>query len=296
MNYKFKLLMKKGLTSCMLAFCLCTVFGIKAEAADVYKIIKNDEGLTGTHNDKDMQNVYVSVKENGNTYKVVKPCTNNSIVYYFDENGIGEPYTDSKFIKISYGGSSKNYYSNKGTLEKNKIVGSKKEGYYYVDSTGVKVTDKTIKLAVKFVRAHTKSSDSQSEKLSKCYYYLARNYKYRRSYGNLYPKAKHMKSLAYNMLSSKYGNCHGYAASFVYIARVLGYDGRVVVGKVSGNRGGMTPHGWVEIKKGKKWYVCDPDMEVNNKVPSYMKSVTPCKTSVTRRCTITVKNGKVSWK
>lgn len=296
MNGKYELLMKKVLTCSMLAFCMCTVFGIKADAADVYQITESDNGLTGTYKDRAMQNVYVSIKKNGNTYKVVKPCTKDSKVYYFDQNGTGTPYNGSKFIKISYCGSSKKYYSNRGKLEKNKIVGNKKEGYYYVDSTGVAVTDKTTKLAVKFVRAHTKSSDSQSKKLSKCYYYLARHYKYRRSYGNLYPQAKHMKSLAYNMLSSKYGNCHGYAASFAYIARVLGYDTRVVVGDVSGNHGGMTPHGWTEVKEGNKWYVCDPDMEVNNRVDSYMKSVTPCKTSVTRRCTITIKNGKVSWK
>jgi len=280
----------------MLAFCLCTVIGLKAEAADVYRITESDEGLTGTRNDKAMKNVYVSVKEKGNTYKVVKPFTKGSKVYYFDGSGTGVPYTGSKFIKISYGKSSKTYYSKKGKLERNKIVGSKKQGYYYVDSTGVKVTDKTVKLAVKFVRKHTKSSDSKSRKLSKCYYYLARNYKYKRSYGNLYPKAKDMKSFAYSMLSSKRGNCHAYAASFVYIARVLGYDARVVVGKVSSSRGGMTPHGWVEVKVNGKWYVCDPDMEVNNRVASYMKSTTPCQTSVTRRCRITVKNGKVSWK
>lgn len=295
-NCKYELLTKKILINCILAFCLCAVFGLKANAANVYRITKNDGILSGTCNDKVMQDVYVSVVKKDGTYKVVKPCTGNSKVYYFNQKGIGTPYTGSKFIKISYGGSSKVYYSNKGTLEKNKIVGNKKEGYYYVDSTGVKVTDKTTKLAVKFVRAHTKSSDSQSKKLSKCYYYLARHYKYKRSYGNLYPKAKDMQSMAYDMLSSKRGNCHRYAASFAYIVRVLGYDTRVVIGKVSSNRGGMTPHGWVEVKKNGKWYVCDPDMEVNNNVASYMKSATPCKTSVTRRCKITVKNGKVSWK
>lgn len=281
---------------CMLAFCLCMAFEGKAAAADVYQLTESDGRLTGTRNEEALQNAYVAVEKNGDTYKVVRPCAKNSKVYYFDSSGTGTPYTGSKFIKISYGGSSQNYYSNKGELEKNKIVGSKKAGYYYVDSTGVKVTDKTVKLAVKFVRAHTKSSDSQSKKLSKCYYYLARHYKYKRSYGNLYPKAKDMKSFAHQMLSSKSGNCHAYAASFVYIARVLGYEARVVVGDVSSSHGGMTPHGWVEIKDNGKWYVCDPDMEVNNRIASYMKSKTPCRTSVKRRCTIKVKNGKVSWK
>ena len=60
-------------------------------------------------------------------------------------------------------------------------------------------------------------------------------------------------------------------------------------------RKAKSPHGWTEVKKDGKWYVCDPDMELN-KVSSYMKETTPCKTSVTRRCKMTALNGKVSWK
>jgi hypothetical protein len=251
--------------------------------------------LTGTCDAAPLQDKYVAVKKSGGAYTVVKPCTSKSKIYYFDEDGVGQELEASQFVKISYNGESRVYYSQEGTLQKNMIVGSKEEGYYYVDSTGVRVTDKTTKLAVKFVRAHTKESDSQSAKLKKCYYYLSGHYKYKRYYTNLYPKAKNMQSMAYDMLSTKRGNCHRYAASFAYIARVLGYDTRVVVGKISSNSGGMTPHGWTEVKKDGKWYVCDPDMELNH-VDSYMKSVTPCRTSVTRRCKITVKNGKVSWK
>ncbi|MGN0155238.1 MAG: transglutaminase domain-containing protein [Lachnospiraceae bacterium] len=293
MNMK---LYKRTVISFLIVFCLCAVCRLNVNAADIYQITEENGILSGTCNNNAMQEVYVSIEKTNNTYKVVKPCTSGSKVYYFDKDGIGAVCSDEKFVKISYGGSSKVYYCNKGTLEKNKIVGNKKEGYYYVDSTGIKITDKTTKLAVKFVRAHTKSTDSQSKKLSKCYYYLARNYKYKRSYTNLYPKAKDMKAMAKSMFSSKSGNCHRYAACFAYIAKVLGYDSKVVVGKVSGNHGGMTPHGWTEVKVDGKWYVCDPDMEENNHVDSYMKSSTPCKTSVTRKCTITVKNGKVIWK
>lgn len=279
----------------LLALCLCFICKLEVHAADVYEITQTEEGLTGTCNDTVMKNRYVSVKISGDIYKVVKPCTSDSRVYYFNKEGIGAPYTGSKFIKVTYGSSSKVYYSKKGILQKNQIVGSKKQGYYYVDSTGVRVTDKTTKLAVKFVRSHTKTTDSQSVKLKKCYRYLSYHYKYKRYYTNLYPKAKHMKSFAYDMFSSKKGNCHRYAACFAYIARVLGYDSRVVVGKISAVYGGMTPHGWTEVKVDGKWYVCDPDMQMNG-VDSYLKSSTPCKTSVTRRCKMTAKNGKVSWK
>lgn len=292
---KCELISKKVLRSCVLIFFLCTILGLEAHAADVYEITQTEEGLIGTCNDTVMKNRYVSVEISGDTYKVVKPCTSGSSVYYFNKKGIGAPYTGSKFIKIKYGSSSKVYYAKKGILQKNQIVGSKKQGYYYVDSTGVRVTDKTTKLAVKFVRSHTKTTDSQSKKLRKCYRYLSYHYKYKRYYTNLCPKAKYMQPFAYDMFSSKKGNCFRYAACFAYIARVLGYDSRVVVGKISAVYGGMTPHGWTEVKVDGKWYVCDPDMQMNG-VDSYLKSSTPCRTSVTRRCTMKVKNGKVSWK
>ena len=279
----------------ILLFSLCTVFKLKVYAADNYQITENNGILTGMCNDSVMQDVYVCIKKEGNTHRVVKPGTKDSRVYYFNRIGDGALCPEERYVGISYGGNSRVYYCNKGVLEKNKIVGNKEEGYFYVDSTGVRVNDKTTNLAVKFVRAHTKAKDSKSKKLKKCYYYLSRHYSYKRTYTNLYPKAKHMNKFALEMFKNKEGNCHRYAACFAYIARVLGYDTRVVVGKISGYSGGMTPHGWTEVKKDGKWYACDPDMEMNG-VDSYMKRKTPCVTSVTRRCKITVKNGKVSWK
>lgn len=286
----------KTATLLLLVLCSVAVFGFQSDAADGYEIIVGEGGITGTYNGAALQEVYVCLMGAGDDYKVVKPGASGSRLYYFNAEGIGEVFSGSQFVKISYAGKKQVYYYRKGKLVKNRIVGSPKEGYYYVDTTGVRIADKTTKLAVKFVRAHTKSSDSKSKKLKKCYYYLAKHYKYSRSYGNLYPKAKHMQSLAYDMLKNKRGNCHRYAASFAYIARVIGYDAKVVVGDVSGNHGGMTPHGWVEVKNKGKWYVCDPDMEYNNHVPGYMKKSTPCKTSVKRKCRITAKNGRIVWK
>ena len=279
---------------CALVFCLCMMVTGTVHAAG-YEIVEDETGLTGTYKGEPMQNLYVAMKESGESYKVVAPGTKGSEIYYFDAEGKGEVSTDSKFVKISYNGKNKEYYLKDGSIQTNQIVGNKKQGYYYVDSTGIKVTDKTTKLAVKFVRAHTKSTDSRESKLKKCYYYLSKKYSYTRYYTNLYPKAKSMQTMAYDMLSKKTGNCHRYAASFAYIATVLGYDARVIVGDISSNHGGMTPHGWTEVKIGKSWYIFDPDMEMNG-VDSYKKTTTPCKTSVTRKCTMKVKNGKVTWK
>lgn len=196
----------------------------------------------------------------------------------------------------------KKYYfdtaqGNRGVMLTNKIAGSKKEGYYYVDSTGIQITNKEVKLAVKFVNAHTKSSWSQDKKLKSCFNYLWKNYKYKRFYET--PKASTMADYANYMLSKKKGNCYRYAASFAYIARVLGYDTRVAVGKISSARGGMTPHGWTEVKINGKWYMCDANMQRNHpSINSYMKtnSSYAYRHSCSKRYKLTIKNGKVSWK
>ena len=292
-NSKKKIVKYLFLNSILIIF-LCTLWGAKANAK-VYRLTETDGVLTGTaYNIEVMADMYVNVKKMDGYYKVVRPTNMTGTLYYFDQDGIGTPYKGTGFISIYHKGIPQVYYCKKGAVVKNQIVGNEKQGYYYVDSTGIRVTDKTTKLAVKFVRSHTKDSDPKNVKLKKCYNYLSYHYTYKRTYENLYPKAKDMKSFAYDMLSSKQGNCHRYAASFAYIAQVLGYESRVVVGQTTSSHGGMTPHGWNEIKQNGKWYVCDPDLQ--RQVNSYMRVNTPYHTTVTRRCTISAKDGKVSWK
>lgn len=284
---------------------LCLFTGGTAHAAESRQIMEVDNVLNCIKNGVAVKDSYVAVVSADNEYKIVKPCTKNSKIYYFDKNGAGEVYKGTGFIKIAYNGKTKTYYSKKGKLLVNQIVGSKKTGYYYVDTTGVKITDKTVQYAVKFVKAHTKSSDSQKTKLKKCYNYLWKHYKYQRVYGSatsraLNPKAKDMSKISKAMFKSKKGNCHRYAACFAYIARVLGYDSKVAVGRVTSLHGGWTPHGWTLVKynnsgKKYKWYICDPDMEINN-VSAYMKATHPCKVKTKWKCILTIKDGKVSWK
>jgi hypothetical protein len=196
----------------------------------------------------------------------------------------------------------KKYYfdntkDNKGVLLTNTIVGSKKSGYYYVDSTGVQVTAKEMQQAAAFVKAHTKSSMSQSAKLKACFNYLWKNYKYKRFYET--PKASKMAGYAKYMFTNKQGNCFRYASSFACIAKVLGYDVRVAVGKISSARGGMTPHGWTEVKVNGKWYMCDANMQRNHPgISSYMKTnkTYAYRHSCSARYKLTIKNGKVTWK
>lgn len=296
---------KRILTMVAIGFLFILLPGQQVDAAET-RVIVNENGVVNCVNgDVVEKDCYVAVLQTGDGYQIVKPCTQDSKIYYFNKDGKGSVYKGTHFIAITYDGSQKTYYSKKGTLVTNQITGNKKEGYYYVDTTGVKITDTAVKYAVKFVRANTKTTDSKKTKLKKCYNYLWRHYKYSRIYASstsraLNPEAADMKKIANEMFKSKRGNCHRYAACFAYIARVIGYDSKVAVGSISGRRGGMTPHGWAMVCYNKtgneyQWYLCDPDMELNG-VHVYMEAEHKCKTKTKWICTLTIKNGKVSWK
>ena len=55
------------------------------------------------------------------------------------------------------------------------------------------------------------------------------------------------------------GNCYVMACTFYQMAIELGYDARVMTGKVPLRRGGLGPHSWVEIKIRGRRYVFDPN-------------------------------------
>ena len=58
---------------------------------------------------------------------------------------------------------------------------------------------------------------------------------------------------------NKTGNCYVMAATFYYMAKLLGYDAHQVTGAVPTVSGGLTPHSWVEIDMSGGTYVFDPD-------------------------------------
>lgn len=66
------------------------------------------------------------------------------------------------------------------------------------------------------------------------------------------------------------GNCYVMAATFYYMAKLLGYDAHQVTGMVGARNGGVTPHSWVEIDINGKTYVFDPDFTNEFKLNGYM--------------------------
>ena len=51
------------------------------------------------------------------------------------------------------------------------------------------------------------------------------------------------------------------AATFLYMARVLGYEGNFIEGQVPYRAGGYGPHGWCELNINGTTYVFDPNFE-----------------------------------
>lgn len=146
-----------------------------------------------------------------------------------------------------------------GHLKKNAIVGDS-SGYYYVDGSGIRVTDKVMKQAVAYVRKYTKNGWTREQKLKKCYDVMWSVYRYGGPHDAV-SKSK-MPSYAAYMFTNKKGNCYRGAVALAYAAKAIGYEVRVGVGGVSSHpTGSLSTHGWTEIKKDDVWYMCDTSMQ-----------------------------------
>jgi len=210
--------------------------------------------------------------------------------YYYKK---GVRVTGWKFIK------GKKYYFDKktGKLLTNTIAGTAKEGRYYVDAKGIRVTDPQIRMAVSFVDKHTKPSWPKDKKLKACYEYLWKVCRYERAYDKV--ALEKMPDYASYMLKTGKGNCYRGSAAFAYTARVLGYDSRVGVGGVSSRNTALSPHGWTEIKIKGKWYMCDISMQRYwTQISLYLRTASnyPFRYRCDDRYRLTVRNGKVTWR
>ena len=190
------------------------------------------------------------------------------------------------------------YFDAKNGLVKNKIVGSKKNGYYYVDKNGVRVLSKEVKLAVNFAMKNSDSKASCRRRLKQCFKALCK-YPY---FGRYYKvSASKLPSFAKNMFLSKRGDCYYYAATMAYIARVLGYESRVVGGGVTARGAGypLSEHGWCEVRIGSSWRMIDCSMQrahTNKNLFLVKRSRYPFRLRCDRVYTMKIKDGKLTWK
>ena len=111
---------------------------------------------------------------------------------------------------------------------------------------------------------------TQEQKLRACYDYMMARCSYKRSYEK--PSGDWTGTYATDILTTGKGNCYRFASGFAYLAKGLGYESRVATGQIKSKKGGVTPHGWTEIKLGDAWYLFDADMQDSNGRDYYMKT------------------------
>ena len=112
------------------------------------------------------------------------------------------------------------------------------------------------------VTKQTKKAKTKKAKLKALFTYVKKNYDYGRVVGFKATKTWPLK-YAKEMLTKKQGSCYHYAALYAYLAKkATGYPTRVCVGTTNGfNKSRWQPHAWCEVKIGKNWYICDPNMD-----------------------------------
>lgn len=158
------------------------------------------------------------------------------------------------------------FFNADGTMAVNTTVGN-----YEIGSDGKAASNSPLAQVVNTaIAAVTTPEMTNDEKLRACYQYIIDTCSYKRSYET--PSGDWTGTYALEILTTGQGNCYRYAAGFAYLAKGLGYDVRVVTGTIKAARGGVTPHGWVEIRMGDAWYIFDAEMQDAKEYDLYKKT------------------------
>ena len=107
----------------------------------------------------------------------------------------------------------------------------------------------------------------------KAAYDWSRSLRYDRNVGypqNLPEGTLHSHYYAQWGFANKSGNCYAMAATFVYMARAMGYEAYFIEGQVPYDDGNYGVHGWCELILDGKLYVVDPDFEYDTGKSGYL--------------------------
>lgn len=187
-------------------------------------------------------------------------------VYVFDKDGSLLRQVRSGFATV---GSSRYYVDSSGKIRTGWLVLG--NDLYYASSSGAIWKNTTYEGIVfdgkgkaennvsaqlkiktmKIVGELTNTSMTSAQKLRACWNYVtAGGFVYLSKYPNLSRKGW-QKETALDMLTTKRGNCYSFACAFAALAAEIGYQPRVVCGRITGTRDGvadgMTRHCWVTI-------------------------------------------------
>ena len=78
------------------------------------------------------------------------------------------------------------------------------------------------------------------------------------------------ESYAIHGIEKRTGNCYCFASAFAGAAKRLGYDAKLVKGRVRLQSGRICDHGWVEIRIDGKTYICDPEQDYEHHLGLYL--------------------------
>ena len=180
-----------------------------------------------------------------------------------------EPALVEEDGKLHYYDESGNKVTNKCVLQ---IKDNGRDAYLQIDAEGnaTKFTGTEMLAAKQLIKLKAVPADpTNSAKVTKC---LKKAFKWssKLPYVNISKKIKKDdKALeyygTYGFTKDK-GDCNVQAATFAIMAKVLGYDAKMVRGYVPqalkhGKPSKFGSHAWVTIKSGKKNYVYDPNFE-----------------------------------
>ena len=125
-------------------------------------------------------------------------------------------------------------------------------------------------------KSKAKKEKTQKKKLKKLFQYVEKNYGYARAIGFKNSRGWE-KTFTAEMIKNKKGSCYHFAALYAFLAKESGVEARICLGRTNGfNKARWQDHAWCEVKVGKKWYICDPNMDkfaANSKGKYFMKTV-----------------------
>lgn len=200
-----------------------------------YYLNKNGSRVTSAF--KKIKGKYYYFQKNGRMLKPAKKGfrTISKKKYYFYTDG----HVAAGRVKI---GKSYYYFNSKGRLQKNVNAVKVGKTYYNVNSKGimVKISSKKAKCekaAQKFIKKHSRSSQSNAQKFRSCFYYLLGYMRYSPGYFRSSSDYKIIdkKEGAYELALSTFnspnlrGNCHRFACCVAAIAFELGYKKPTVI-------------------------------------------------------------------
>lgn len=203
----------------------------------------NSDGYAVTYSAQIGQYRYVFQKD-GSLIRPSKPSFQNvgKYTYYVDTKGR---------CKTGWFMVGKRLYraDSKGRISKNKTY----EGIT-LTKNGYAKTNTASKLKIKamsIVSSITNSGMSKGQKLRACWNYITDRGKFQYFIYDFPVNREWHRVNAWYLLNYGRGDCYGFACGFAALAREVGYDPYVIMGRVSGTRDGaadgLTRHGWVMI-------------------------------------------------